>query len=187
MKKIALILIILSSLANAEVYKWTDSNGTVHFSTTKKVQNAKVANLPQITKGEIKLGHLKLVSCDSHGGVDCEAGPSDTGSVICMDGFTQSSAIYRFTCNSPKLKITDVSDLDKSGLFSVTLRNAKSVIAKNTVVTMDIPQKGLVTLEGPKEIGAYGIGEFKLPQQFASSVIIQPTAVDLEVDCANCP
>ena len=35
---IAVVLLLLAPLANAQVYKWTDANGTVHYSETPPTQ-----------------------------------------------------------------------------------------------------------------------------------------------------
>ncbi len=184
---VSFLFLLLSLPTFAEVYKWVDSEGVVHYSSEKEMPDAEPADLPRINRGELKLGHLKLVSCDSHGGIDCQSGPDEDGSVICLDGFKESSAIYRFTCNSPKLKIANISKLDESGLFTVNIRNSKSVLAKNTTVYVELPEKGEVELSGPKEIDAYGAGEFKLAEQYTAILTLQPTIADIRVDCANCP
>ena len=38
---IAVALLLLAPLANAQVYKWTDANGTVHYSETPPVEGTK--------------------------------------------------------------------------------------------------------------------------------------------------
>ena len=37
-------------------------------------------------------------ACSSHGGVYCPAGPDDDGSVICQDGWRNSSVSYCAAC-----------------------------------------------------------------------------------------
>lgn len=51
MKKQVVILIcglMASSFTFAEVYKWTDANGVVHYSDTPNNQSAEIVELPQI-------------------------------------------------------------------------------------------------------------------------------------------
>lgn len=44
---IQVLLLVLAAPATAEIYKWTDANGTVHYSDSPS-QNAKPANLPKL-------------------------------------------------------------------------------------------------------------------------------------------
>ena len=62
--------------------------------------------------------HLQFMqlpgACSGHNGVDCLAGPSSTGAVICNDGWTGSSVLYsnmKNECGSDFHPFTDVDNL----------------------------------------------------------------------------
>ena len=63
---------------SAKIYKWTDQNGKVHFSTKPSDEKAKATQLPEIQKEnyEEKIGKIKAITpknCSAHNGIDCEA------------------------------------------------------------------------------------------------------------------
>ena len=88
---IFMILISLPGIADQKIYKWVSPDGSVSYSTKKPKAEAEVAKLPPIMRAEVKIPENTLESCESHGGIDCQAGPDGDGSVICMDGFTAAS------------------------------------------------------------------------------------------------
>ncbi|GIU19131.1 MULTISPECIES: DUF4124 domain-containing protein [unclassified Shewanella] len=51
---LALLLLLVATLAHGTVYKWVDENGKVHFSD-KPVKNAEVVELKENTQNNIKL------------------------------------------------------------------------------------------------------------------------------------
>lgn len=177
-----------SSVSFAQkLYKWTDEKGVVHYSSAPKSRDAQQADLPPIMRGEVKLSSQKLVSCDKHGGINCQAGADTDGSVICYDGFRSASARFRFSCSSPKLEITDISDPGTDGTFSVFIRNSKSVAAQKPSVTLKEGEGSEIALSGPREIEAFGMGEFSLPKSAAGEIRAKPDLSQLIVTCGNCP
>ncbi len=186
---VGLIVLLFGFNAVADgVYRWQSAGGVTHYSTTPPNKNAKPADLPKITKAPMPLPATKLISCEGHGGVNCEAGADVDGSVICYDGFKDASSPHRFACSSPKLEIADISPLDKDGAFTVFVRNSKSVAAQKVSVSFkDATPKGS-PLTGPETIDPSGTGEFKYtPAQGAEVLIKKPTTGQILLSCANCP
>jgi Domain of unknown function (DUF4124) len=178
----------------APIYKWTDESGNVHYSSAAKDKRAKEAALPEIMRGESKVPASQLVSCKDHGGINCQIGPDKDGSVICGDGFTEAVQRYRFSCSAPKLEIYQISEKQPDGSYSVFVRNSRSVTAKNAVLALKIRDDVSVNLDGPKEIEAHGVGEYKYSWDKAKTVIGQnieqfnrPTLEKLDLNCQNCP
>ncbi|MCB0353028.1 MAG: DUF4124 domain-containing protein [Bdellovibrionales bacterium] len=175
------------SLLAAPVYTWTDESGVVHYSSTQDSKRAKPAELPEINRGEVLIKKTELVSCADHGGIDCQAGSDQDGSVICYDGFRGATARYRFTCASPKLQITDVSELSQDGSFRVTVRNSRSVEANSPAVLYTPDQGPEVSLSGPEKIGAFEVAEFLFTAKNSDIPKEKVTIAQLNVVCANCP
>ncbi len=170
------------------MYKYQDADGVIHYSN-KPMKGGKPVQLPQIMKGEVKLTSQKLISCDKHGGINCQAGSDSDGSVICYDGFREASPRFRFSCNSAKLEISDVSDPREDGSFTVFVRNAKSVAASKTALRYK-PEGGReVKLNGPSEIEPFGVAEFVYEPAVKAKegeMLNKPTLAQLDVICANC-
>ncbi len=179
---------LLAASAGAKpVYKWQDETGTVHYSSKPVNKNAKPAELPPITRGEVQLTKRKLISCGDHGGINCKAGADTDGSVICYDGFRNASPRYRFSCNSPKLEISEIGDIEADGSFRVMVRNAKSVVASSAAVLFKPDMGPEVKLVGPDEIEAFGIAEFRFNPQDNDIPQTKVDLAQLDVKCANCP
>ncbi|MDC0358119.1 DUF4124 domain-containing protein [Oligoflexia bacterium] len=183
---VACLAFVTATAQARPVYKWEDSEGTVHFSSKAPGPNAKPAELPEISRGEVKLTKRALVSCGSHGGINCQAGADQDGSVICYDGFKGASARYRFSCNSPKLEIAEISDT-REGTFSVFVRNSKSVDASKPAVLFKLETGRRVKLSGPEEIEAFGLAEFKYESDGNNLLIGKVSLAQLDLTCANCP
>ena len=183
---IATLTLIISVSSFAErIYKHVDDKGNVTFSTKPPFQGAKPAKLPEITKGEMKLVGNPLETCSNHGGIDCNAGPSPSGSVICLDGYTRAAARYVFSCSSAKLEIAQVGDPATEDGFSVMIRNLKSVKAENPELHLKRDGEE-ITLIGPSEIEGYGVGEFVLDMKDVGVVKAKPEKKDFRLLCKNC-
>lgn len=166
-----------------EVYRW-EENGKTVYSSTPPHQNAKPAELPEIMRGEVKIPKNLLVTCDKHGGVNCEAGPDSDGSVICYDGYRDAAARFRFSCNTPKLEVADIAEPDAEGKLSVFVRNSRSVAARKP--SLHWTREGSkVALQGPEEIAGYGVGEFVIDLS-ADQTRQKPSIGELQLDCENC-
>ena len=181
-------ILLLSSQAFASpVYKWKDASGQVHFSSEKPFDGAKPADLPPIMRAEVPVMAKATLGCQSHGGTDCQAGADKDGSVICYDGFREATQRFRMTCNSPKLKISEVGDVQPDGSFTVTVRNSKAVPAERARVEFK-PEFGKeVPLNGPSEIAAYGMAEYMFVPTDADIPQKKVELADLNLSCANCP
>lgn len=81
---LALVLFTVPVIAAAEpIYSWKDAQGTVHYSTKASVKEATKADLPPITRANVKVSTAALSTCTNHGGVNCQAGQDTDGTVIC--------------------------------------------------------------------------------------------------------
>lgn len=180
-------LILASAPVHAEnIYKWVDPNGGVHFSSKKPFEGATPASLPEITRGDFQSAMKKGFTCDKHGGIACQSGADKDGSVICVDGFKDASARFTFQCSSPKLIVSDISELSPNGEFKVFVRNSRSVNAKAPKVEFHLPDDKVVALKGPTEIEAYGMGEFTYASQPDIKLTSKPKEAQLILNCANC-
>ena len=180
-------LTIITSCFADSVYKWTDATGKIHYSTKPPNDKVKPIDLPRITRAEVKLPSTKLQSCQDHGDIDCQAGSDTDGSVICHDGFREAAARYRFTCNSPKLEIADLSDVNPDGSFSVFVRNTKGIAANNLALLFKTKERSELKLTGPETIEAYGVAEFTYNPKTLGALKAKPRKAQLKVTCSNCP
>ncbi|RME61673.1 MAG: DUF4124 domain-containing protein [Candidatus Dadabacteria bacterium] len=179
------------SYTQTKIYKWTDKDGVVHYSSKKPkgVETAKPAKLPKITKADIKVPSVVSTSCKHHGGIDCEAGADKDGSVICRDGYRDSLARFQFMCSSPKLLLDNISKLDETGSFSVTVRNKRGVKAEGVNVYY-VYKDGKVLLKGPKEISSFGAAQFSFDPSSVENPHLnlkrKPSKGDIKITCLNC-
>jgi len=180
-----LIFILHPAFIVAEVYTWVDEKGVTHYTSEKPTKNAKPAELPEIMKGEVKLGS-GAKSCEQRGGINCQAGPAKDGSVICYDGFEDAAARYIFHCSSPRLKVSNISEVDENGRFSVVVRNSNSVEALDPKLIFKVDSRTEFELEGPETIAAFGVGEFEFAPPLKPSEPIKVSEAQLTVRCKNC-
>lgn len=182
---VALCLLTNSALAEDKIYRWEDSSGVAHYTSKAPSKDAKPASLPKIQRNEYRmsLGRNFDLTCDRHGGVNCQAGADKDGSVVCFDGFTGASSRFKLTCSSPKLEILDITTEER--LLKVSIRNTTSIKAKKPVIWLRLNSRDIRPLEGPEEIEAFGIGDFSLKlddQRFME----KPTSGMFTLNCANC-
>lgn len=181
------VLLMASSLTAEPIYSWRDDQGVVHYSSKPGSKDAAKANLPPITKAEMKIPQAALSTCNKHGGVNCQAGADTDGSVICYDGFRGSMQRFTFTCNAPKLEIADVSDVAEDGSFSVYVRNSRGVTASDPKLTVKTITGKALSLNGPTTIDAFGLAEFLYPPDPKRPILQKPTMAQIDATCANCP
>ena len=185
---LCILILLPQGLFADSVYKWEDKAGVAHYSSRPGDAAAKPATLPEITRADVKISINPLQTCDKHGGINCQLGADSDGSAICYDGFKGAVTRYSFNCSSPKLRISDVSERDASGGFTVYVRNLASVAAAHAAL---IYKHGLdarqVKLDGPIEIAPFGLGEYKYSPAPIDQGQPKPTLAELEIDCANCP
>lgn len=190
MRSIALVVFILilgPAISTADsVYRWTDDSGVVHYSSKPGQPGLKPANLPKIMKADMHATSAKVVSCEKHGGVNCQAGADADGSVVCYDGFKDAAPRFSSSCSSPKLELTEISEPSKSGGFSVFVRNSKTVAAVKPVVSFLLPDGRTFNLDGPSEIRPLGFGEFTFNPRPGVVVSKKPTVASINLGCENC-
>jgi len=125
------LAVLFSAVANAnDIYKWIDSSGKVHYSTTPRVapptafqsapETARAAVLPEIQRENIdqRISAIRSTtppSCGAHGGIDCTKGADVDGSVICVDGFLQAGATYSANCSEVKLSLKPPTVITEEG------------------------------------------------------------------------
>lgn len=180
------LLLINFSLLAEEIYQWTDSNGVTHFSTKKSSTDAKKAELPDIMKAEVKVPKDLLLTCSTHGGIDCQAGADQDGSVVCSDGFRDSSERHIFSCKSTKIDVAEISNPDPNGKITVFVRNKKGALAEGVAVTYVSKTEKRIPLEGPEIIEGFKVAEYYLPGLYLNDGTIKPEKSQLEVKCTNC-
>jgi len=164
-----------------------DAKGVVHYSSKPIDGQAQPAKLPRITRADMKLPGVTLSSCGKHGGIDCSAGADVDGSVICVDGFRDATARYRFHCNMAKLVVSEVKDKTPDGRYTVVIRNSASVAAGKVAVFFTRPDRKEVPLDGPASIKPLGVGEYVLDKTDAEGLLEKPKQSQLRVVCSNCP
>jgi len=190
--KLVIVLSLFTAPLTAQadnVYRWVDKDGLVHYTSKPPTKDAKPADLPPLmregTSGG-KVAKVELMSCDKHGGVNCQAGADKDGSVICLDGFADASARFLFTCNSPKLQVSEISDIAPDGQFTVTVRNTKSVQADKPVVALNLPDGHKINLEGPGKIEPYGNVDFVFKPKGSAALTKKAKLEQIQVSCFNC-
>ena len=189
MKKTLLILIVflLPQITAAQVYTWQDSEGKTHYSSKKDVKNAKPADLPKIMKGEAVIPEDLLKTCDDHGGIDCEAGEDEDGSVLCRDGFKDAASRFIFTCKSTQLELVSISELDvESGDYTILIRNKQGVRAKEVKVVYQLGEDNEVKVSGPTSITAFRVGEYKISGMYFITEGKDPESSKVKFACENC-
>ena len=187
-----ILAVLMSAYAAAasadQIYQWVDQSGVTHF-TNRPQPGLKPAPLARISRGDFKLARPNLSSCDSHGGVNCDAGADQDGSAICHDGFKQAITRFSYACNAPSLTLADISELKPDGQFSDFVRNKKPVKAQKPLVTFRPDLKSDVehVLFGPAEIESFGMGEFVFRPAPGDKLSRKPTLAQMTVTCENCP
>ena len=183
---IILIVFLLITTAQADnVYKWVDDQGVTHFSSKPPTKGAKPAKLKEISRGDVAIPAKLLKSCKQHGGIDCAAGADKDGSVVCYDGFKDAAARFTMSCSAPKLVISDVSEIQNDGTFSVFIRNARSVSAEGMEVYFKLDKKEF-KLTGPVEIDAFGVAEYMWKDDPGTPLLDKPKTNQIRVSCLNC-
>ncbi len=175
---------LIFSLSHADqIYKWTDDEGVVHYSSTAPDGQAKPAELPKINIADVKLPEIQFVSCDEHGGIDCAAGAAPDGSVYCRSG-ARGTQRFSFACSLAKLEVADVSEPNEDGQFTIFIRNSRAVEAQKVTVAYREANGQELEAVGPDTLGGYDIGEYVLDSLFVGTM--KPAPRDIKVRCLNC-
>jgi hypothetical protein len=179
-----ILILLIPRLSPAQVYKWEDAKGNVHYSSKKPSDDAQPAILPELKKQKSTPKAPALISCVEHGGIDCTKGADKDGSVVCRDGFAEASARFIFSCSAPKLEITEVSDTGSNGAFNVFVRNLTSVPARDVVVTLRSIEGKSVKGDGPAKIDSLGLESYFFSTSLPAGA--KPAASNFVVRCGNC-
>ncbi len=213
---LSLLCLSASLTAKAEpIYRWQDEAGRVYYSDRPRSTGDKPAQLPSLTRDDLdaKIDKIKAetpANCDKHGGVDCQKGPDEDGSVFCRDGFRNAVLPFRFRCLESRLEAEfflifgegrvcrverqkQVSSLLKNEWptdLSVAVRNLSEVEAfgvKAKFIVPGIPRKHLAAA-GPDRIPPYGFAEYSVS---LAGVELPPTThqwngLKYKLECTNC-
>jgi hypothetical protein len=204
-------LFFIAPCFGGDIYKWTDAQGVVHYSTSDDNKSAKPAELPPISRENISAKISKIkgdtpANCQSHGGVDCTQKADSDGSVICLDGFKDALLPYRFECLEAKIEVkqlffitkdsesksiaevldSEVSKPDSS--ISLTLRNAAGVKAEDIAVAFEPKKNGQkIQANGPTTLEPYGIGEYTLALKSIAPIGMRALKkLSPIISCRNC-
>jgi hypothetical protein len=208
-------LSLLSQPARADgqsVYQWTDSDGRIHFSTQPEGRDARQSTLPPLQRENIdeRIRDIKAQtpeSCIPHGGIDCNRGADQDGSVICLDGFKDAVMPFQFECREAKLKAEYMisagagDELIPHGRnlirklggktpksLQLTLRNLSGVEAFGIKTHIVFGRRFQFDATGPEKIPAYGTADYTLS---LDSISPARTIAEIEqsrykVECTNC-
>lgn len=195
-----------------EIYKWVDSEGREHYSTSVDGKTQTPANLPPIERENIdqRIAELKEIgaqTCDPHGGVDCSAHEDSDGSVICQDGYRQSKQAFQSYCREAiikpepiaiakdpdffkkltSLKEDEIKDLSTYDLV-ISLRNTSETAAEGVSVSFKIFDADTFVAEGEETVEAFGIGEYRLHLSHLGKKLsyYRLSRSTFTVNCNNC-
>lgn len=182
-----LVTLIFPSLSSGTpIYKQTGADGKTTYSSKPQKSGDQPAKLPEIVRGEVKTALPGMQSCKTHGGINCDAGTDSDGSVICTDGFKDAVTRFKFSCTTPRLEISEISDTDASGSFKVYIRNVSSIEAKSIAVEYRPEIGGKYKLVGTDRIGGYESGEYVYKPLDELHKMPPPDPAKIRVECANC-
>lgn len=179
-----LIFVFLSNVQAQGIYKYTDKDGIVRYTTKAPEANPIPAQLPNIKREAWISKAPKVETCAKHGGVDCSKGADTDGSVICLDDYRNATNRYNFTCLEARMDIEDVQEKNNGLEYSVFVRNSSGVKVTSPMVTYESPEHDKVQLNGPNEIAPFGVAEFKL--QLTSPLRVKPNHGNIIISCVNC-
>jgi hypothetical protein len=156
---VAVMLILGPSLAISEpIYKKINPDGSVVFSSTPPEAGATPVTLPQIKREPAKKINV-VPTCSNHGGINCDAGSDDDGSVICYDGFRDGTERFSFKCTAARLETLKV--LSENGEILLVVRNTTGVEAKEVAAKMKYPAGSWIVMTGPSTVPPFGMAEYR--------------------------
>jgi hypothetical protein len=171
--------------AAEDIYKWTDSQGQVHFSTSPRRGADTPAVLPSIQKENFdsriqQIRDQTPKSCVKHGGIDCKKGPDTDGSILCLDDYRDAVMPFRFACLESRLRVDALAYIGENGLparlppdgsaelyqlrLQLTIRNLSDVTAEGVKVVLSpfMPGEELEA-EGPATVEPYAVAYYTVP------------------------
>ncbi len=198
---IPLILISSSFLIAEDVFKWVDDEGNIHYSNNSQDSQGTKAELPELEKSDFKdrleeLNSISNQTCIKRGGVNCEAGKDGDGSVICLDGYKDSSEEFQALCTEVRLQssINLPENRSRKRLtimpLTVIVRNNSAIIAEDVRVevsllkALNLSVREKLILEGSKNIPAFGISEYTFTGKTFDERILRKG--NISTSCKNC-
>lgn len=207
------IFISCSTTCNTEaepITTWVDEDGVRHFSTKEDTKSqskgdsvkAESAELPDIKKydSDSRIESLREVSsktCVNRGGVDCEAGQTESGGVICADGYKESLERFEGTCTQIRLVSSlDLPQTTRSNKhlmnvpIKVSIRNESRIQATNVAVKTSFPEslssdkRYELLLEGPDSIAPFEVAHYTYTGKMIDLRIARRGNV--KVSCTEC-
>lgn len=169
------IVFVGQSLADP-VYRNSDERGVPYYSSKPKDSAQQPVQLPNIIKAPPIEAKPALITCVSHGGIDCQAGPDVDGSVICYDKYRESIQRFANSCTLAKLDILEESFKAGFNDFSLIVRNTSAIKAKGVEIKVN---RG-AALEGPTELEPYDSAQYILRAAASKNTNFIAT-------CSNCP
>ncbi len=188
-----IFLLLCSTMSHADgVYRHVDSAGRVTYSTKPSAgaDAVKPAALPMIGRWEPRPAAQKEPTCENHGGVACDRGADDDGSVICLDSYKDSLMRFAENCELAKLSVLGDpqrnSDLPTE--IKVTVKNdsaatANGVLASFILNKFDPP----LLLKGPSVIEPFSVADYAVNTTIHELPMYRKLlATDIGLECGNC-
>ena len=174
------------------IYISKGKDGVVTYSSSapKKSNDAKPHQLPEIMKGRFKapapVGQAK--ECDARNGVACELGADTDGSVICKDGYRDSTPLFRFVCPHPKLELVSLQQQQNSPSALLVIKNTRETTALSPSVRLRSKSGPIISLTGPATLegGALGVYELVVPKGVLPGGSRKVLKNHLWITCGNC-
>ncbi len=167
-----------------EIFKSTDDQGKVTYSSRPSTAGSTPAKLPRIAKVPMKLEKNLPSTCTMHGGINCAAGADADGSVICFDGHKDAVSRYNFSCRQARVEIADVKEKTRNVEYVVYVRNSTGIQADSPLLIYMLPRNERREIKGPAAIAPYGVEEFTVERGAYDPAV---NATNLSATCNNCP
>ncbi len=173
------------------VYQHTDSSGRTIYSTEKPSNGkATVAALPTIGRWKPLELNIADATCDKHGGLACDSGADDDGSVVCLDGYRDAVVRYSEVCQQAKLELLSAPEryADITTQIKATVRNNSAAPATGVLVSFIINKfDPPLIFDGPAKIEPYSVADFTVKTTLEEVPHYRKLAVaDVSLECGNC-
>lgn len=166
------------------IYRSTDNQGKVTYSSKPSGAGSTPARLPKIAKVPMKLEQNAPSTCTLHGGINCAAGADADGSVICFDGHRDAVSRYNFSCRQARVEITEVKEKTPGAEYIVYVRNSTGIQADSPLLLYMLPRSERREIKGPGAIAPYGVEEFTVTRGPLDPAV---NTTNLSATCNNCP
>jgi hypothetical protein len=172
------------------IYKSYDRDGKPIYSSSPPSKAGARHELPEIMKESPSgtLAKTALGQCTPHGGLDCSSGPDVDGSVVCLDGFRDARALFKYSCPTAKLVIVQLVQPPESLSVTVVVRNMRDTTAESPSFRLLSPTGRILDAKGPTSLAGHGIAVYDvyIPRGSLPGGGRSPTRNQLLITCANC-